>query len=115
MTIPSYFSAPIAGLHSTAETVDLAGYTIPKNTVIITNYYSLHMDPKLWPEPELFKPERFLDEQGALKKTDQYMPFGIGMFSKSDNENINEKIKHDYFENLSYHHIYIFHRIIFIV
>lgn len=36
------------------------------------------MDPKLWDEPEEFKPTRFLDSEGKVKKPEFFMPFGVG-------------------------------------
>ena len=75
--IPSN-SAPIAGLHNCAKETTLGGYTIPQNTVVITNFYSLHNDPQFWPDPDRFDPLRFLDESGKLKKMEAFMPFGLG-------------------------------------
>ena len=36
------------------------GYHIPKGSTIIPNSYTIHRDARLYPEPELFKPERFI-------------------------------------------------------
>lgn len=36
------------------------------------------MDKDLWGDPEVFRPERFLDESGQLKKKDWSLPFGAG-------------------------------------
>ena len=41
------------------------------------------MDPEQWPEPEKFKPERFLDNEGQLKKTERVIPFSIGLTQSS--------------------------------
>lgn len=35
-------------------------------------------DPIEFPEPRKFKPERFLDENGKVKKHEYLVPFGIG-------------------------------------
>lgn len=39
--------------------VEINGFTIPKDTVIMIPVYALHRDPSLWPEPDAFKPERY--------------------------------------------------------
>ena len=36
------------------------------------------MDPEVWEEPEAFRPERFLTEDGKLHKPKHFMPFGAG-------------------------------------
>ena len=72
-------TAPLAGVHNAAYTTTLGGYVIPKDTVILTNYYSLHLDPKLWPKPRHFSPGRFLQPDGQLKtNVKNFMPFGLG-------------------------------------
>ena len=53
-------------------------YHFPKNTMFIANITKFHMDPKVFPSPEIFQPERFIDENGKYKKNDQVVPFGIG-------------------------------------
>uniref|UniRef100_A0A0A9YG98 Putative cytochrome P450 6a14 n=1 Tax=Lygus hesperus TaxID=30085 RepID=A0A0A9YG98_LYGHE len=50
------------------------GTTIPKKTNIVIPVYSIQHDPKYFPEPEKFKPERF--EHGIIKGS--YSPFGEG-------------------------------------
>lgn len=40
--------------------------------------HGLHMDPKYFPEPDKFDPERFNDENKRTIPAGAYMPFGIG-------------------------------------
>ena len=54
---------PIAGrLESVCKAdVEVNGVPIPKRTVVIVPILVLHKDPKYWPEPEEFRPERYRD------------------------------------------------------
>jgi cytochrome P450 len=36
------------------------------------------MDKQYWVDPEVFRPERFLDSQGNVKREEALIPFGIG-------------------------------------
>ncbi|XP_026470618.1 probable cytochrome P450 304a1 [Ctenocephalides felis] len=64
--------------HRAQTDTSLNGYNIPKNTMVITNLWSIHHDSDIWGDPEVFRPERFLDSRGLLKKKDITLPFGAG-------------------------------------
>ena len=68
------FSLP----HICNNNTTLMGYIIPKDAIIIANLYSAHIDPKYWPQPEVFDPERFLDPNGNIMRRDGLVPFGDG-------------------------------------
>lgn len=54
---------PLAGMtipHYTTADVTYKGRTIPKDSIIAMSQYAIHYDPSLFPEPESFKPERYL-------------------------------------------------------
>nr|XP_003411200.1 cytochrome P450 2J2-like [Loxodonta africana] len=55
----------------------MAGYQLPKGTMILTNLTALHRDPAEWATPETFNPEHFL-ENGQFKKREDFLPFSIG-------------------------------------
>ena len=67
--------------HRANKSASLAGYFIPKDTIVNVNMYAIHMDPVLWDgDLEEFRPERFLDEsEERVIKRDAFVPFGIGL------------------------------------
>ncbi|OQV22181.1 Cytochrome P450 2J2 [Hypsibius exemplaris] len=71
--------APLSMPHAVTEDVELGGYVLEKGTVVFPNLYHVHHDPKNFPEPEKFKPARFLDEsQTKVAGTENLMPFSAG-------------------------------------
>ncbi|XP_071509750.1 vitamin D 25-hydroxylase-like [Diadema antillarum] len=70
---------PVAIPHATTCDVTLSnGSRLPRGTTVMANLYASHMDPEAWSDPETFQPERFLDNDGKLKRFDAFMPFSIG-------------------------------------
>ncbi|XP_031158180.1 cytochrome P450 4V2 [Sander lucioperca] len=64
---------------SIGEDCHINGFKVPKgaNAIIIT--YSLHRDPRYFPEPEEFRPERFLPENSVGRPPYAYIPFSAGL------------------------------------
>uniref|UniRef100_A0A3Q0SH97 Cytochrome P450 3A n=1 Tax=Amphilophus citrinellus TaxID=61819 RepID=A0A3Q0SH97_AMPCI len=58
--------------------VEINGFVIPKDIVVMVPIWPLHRDPEIWPEPEKFKPERFSKENKETINPYTYMPFGAG-------------------------------------
>ena len=73
-------STPFGLPHKTTVETSVRGLKIPKGTEIYFNLYSMHHDPTHWDEPEKFKPERWLNVDGSLKKekATHYLSFGAG-------------------------------------
>nr|XP_033329019.1 cytochrome P450 6A1-like [Megalopta genalis] len=52
--------------------------TIPKGTRVFVPVLGLHHDPSIYPNPEVFDPERFNHDAVALRHPMSYLPFGDG-------------------------------------
>ncbi|CAJ0956998.1 unnamed protein product [Ranitomeya imitator] len=70
--------APLGIFHATSRDTVVRGYSIPSGTTVITNLYSVHHDKKYWSDPEIFRPERFLDSSGQFAKREAFVPFSLG-------------------------------------
>lgn len=64
--------------HRALENTAIGGYTVPKDSTVLMSIYSVHMDKKYWKNPEMFLPERFIDNNGAFHPNSHVIPFGIG-------------------------------------
>ncbi|XP_010464230.1 PREDICTED: cytochrome P450 81D1-like [Camelina sativa] len=73
-TLRLYLPAPLLVPHASSVDCKVAGYDIPRDTWLLINAWAIQRDPKLWDEPESFKPERFESETHRGK----FLPFGIG-------------------------------------
>jgi cytochrome P450 len=56
----------------------LGGYEVPAGSELIAWVYFTHRDPEAFPDPEAFRPERFLPEAEARLPRGAYVPFGAG-------------------------------------
>ncbi|KAJ7261505.1 cytochrome P450 [Mycena rebaudengoi] len=59
---------------------DLMGYSLPPGNVVGTQAWSMHKDPAVFPNPECFSPQRWLDgaEPWRSLREEHLMPFGLG-------------------------------------
>lgn len=71
---------PLTIPHSTTTDTTIMGYSIPKNTVVFVNQWSINHDPANWSHPENFYPDRFLNANGTLNKdlTGKVLIFSLG-------------------------------------
>ena len=61
---------PLAAPHKALCDTTLAGHRIPKGTEVWPNLWGLQHKEELWGDPEVFRPERYLDDDGDLVRAD---------------------------------------------
>jgi cytochrome P450 family 135 len=66
---------PISSARHMLEPFAIGPWTIPPNVAVLVDAYGVHNDPRTYPEPHAFRPERFLDEQPDGYS---FVPFGGG-------------------------------------
>ncbi|KAF6364284.1 cytochrome P450 family 39 subfamily A member 1 [Rhinolophus ferrumequinum] len=73
--------APGAITRKVLKPVKILNYTVPSGDLLMLSPFWLHRNPKYFPEPELFKPERW--KKANLEKhafLDSFMAFGSGKY-----------------------------------
>ncbi len=63
-------------LRRLTEPVEISGYELPAGVTVAPNIYLVHRNPRIYPDPQAFKPERFLDNPPG---TYTWIPFGGGV------------------------------------
>jgi cytochrome P450 len=76
-TLRLYPPAYITSREAARETT-IGGVPIPKGHVILISIYATHRDPRFFPEPEAFRPERWLDGLEKRLPRGAFIPFGMG-------------------------------------
>ncbi|XP_009112368.2 cytochrome P450 81Q32-like [Brassica rapa] len=76
-TLRLYPAAPLLVPHASSDDCKVAGYDIPRGTWLFVNAWAIQRDPKVWDEPETFKPERFGNEESKTQHW-KFIPFGMG-------------------------------------
>jgi cytochrome P450 len=56
--------------------MEIGGVPLPAGVTVVPSIYLLHRRPEIYPDPERFRPERFLEERGG---TYTWIPFGGGV------------------------------------
>ena len=65
--------------HYTLKDTSLAGYRVPKDTVVLPNLRYVHLDPNCWENPDSFNPHRHIDANGQLiTNSGNFLPFSAG-------------------------------------
>ncbi|KAI5116721.1 hypothetical protein M0805_000830 [Coniferiporia weirii] len=70
---------PFGVAHCAEEDDVYNGYFIPAGTAVLSNIWAMHRDPRVYPEPEKFSPERWLPSEGKTLPLDiRKTAFGFG-------------------------------------
>ncbi|KAK0462942.1 cytochrome P450 [Desarmillaria tabescens] len=64
--------------HKATRDIIWNNYCIPKGASVIGNVWSVGRDPAVFPDPETFKPQRWIAEDGTLRDDIRSYPFGFG-------------------------------------
>ncbi len=71
---------PAAGLitREASEDVEIGGWRVPRGAMLRITPYAVHHDPRWFPDPERFDPDRFAPGRVEQMPRGAYLPFGIG-------------------------------------
>ncbi|MDQ3327681.1 MAG: cytochrome P450 [Chloroflexota bacterium] len=58
---------------------EVGGYLVPAGTVVLVSQYVMHRDPRYYPDPERFAPDRWTPEAMSSRPKYAYFPFGGGV------------------------------------
>ncbi|KAK7497908.1 hypothetical protein BaRGS_00010779 [Batillaria attramentaria] len=69
--------------HQTNDDVTIDGFVVPRGCTLFSNAWVIHHDPDVWGDPDVFRPERFIDDTGHLVAANhplrqKFLPFGTG-------------------------------------
>ncbi|OSC97213.1 cytochrome P450 [Trametes coccinea BRFM310] len=69
---------PLGFAHRATKDVTWKGYVIPAGTEVLACHWAIARDPDVFPDPEKFKPARWLDEKGQLREDLKFFNWGFG-------------------------------------
>jgi cytochrome P450 len=57
---------------------EVAGYRVPRGSIVLVSQWVMHRDPRFFPDPERFDPDRWTEAARAARPRFAYFPFGAG-------------------------------------
>ena len=76
-TLRLYPPAYVTGREAIRDTTVL-GMRIPRRHIVLISMYTTHRDPRFFPSPDEFRPERWLDGLEKRLPRAAFIPFGLG-------------------------------------
>ncbi|XP_075552299.1 cytochrome P450 3A6-like [Dermacentor variabilis] len=73
-----YPPVPLYVVRRCSVDTTVCGQFIPAGVNVMVTPWLIHHDPDVWPEPDLFRPDRFSEENSEGHRNGAYMPFGLG-------------------------------------
>ncbi|GLH09387.1 Probable cytochrome P450 313a4, partial [Gryllus bimaculatus] len=73
---PVFFYVKEAGVDTPLVSSNLV---VPAGAIVLISPRTMHINPKLYPDPHVFDPERFFPENSAKRHPSAFIPFGAGM------------------------------------
>ncbi|KAL4069143.1 cytochrome P450 [Scleroderma yunnanense] len=64
--------------HRATKDVIWNGYVIPAGTCVIGNIWAIAHDPEIFPNPDEFDPQRWIDANGNVRQDLEFFSFGFG-------------------------------------
>ncbi|KAF3788108.1 Steroid 21-hydroxylase [Nymphaea thermarum] len=70
---------PLLTLRESIEDCLVSGFCVPAGTRLMVNLWKIHLDLRVWNDPNKFQPERFLGSNVDVHgKQFHFLPFGLG-------------------------------------
>jgi cytochrome P450 len=76
-TLRLYPPAYVTGREAVRDTT-IGGLQIPRRHIVLISMYTTHRDARFFPEPDAFRPERWLDGSEKRLPRGAFIPFGLG-------------------------------------
>jgi cytochrome P450 len=64
--------------HRCIQDVKIGDHILSKDTTILSNLYRMHTNKDIWPNPNQFDPDNFVDEEGKTIRREYLVPFALG-------------------------------------
>lgn len=55
----------------------VSGWDLPRGSVVLASQYSMHRDPRFWPDASQFQPQRWIDGAGRFDEKTPSVPRGV--------------------------------------